>query len=1072
MDRSPGFGSISGDNCPMKTRFRYGSARREPGSSHAWELTVSCSISLPMGFFSPFLHGTTCYRSPGVFSLARWSLPIHTGFHVPHATRSRRKLGVAFALPSKDMTLCIALPQPRFHGLERSHFAAATTNRFAFFSSATKMFQFARLSLAHGFSSRKVSTVSLSSFEPRPSLLRLCHPKDPTTERTEEWRAFPFRLFGLKNAGFKNESLPLLPPRLQPEADANAFHLLNRVLWEIVYQAARKGQLDPLPREISNEETTGEPTPTTGPCMRSILDRPTAHPTSSTLRPVFVSRYYHYRRTIRHPTRNRESQLQERALPTKLYPRAKWSMHEVVGCFFYSFPGAWAILDFAREVNHRTYGPTNWERINRFLFESDSSFPNADTTLRYASSPSVLVPLLPYLQSRKNGLNGNAIPPATPNERGDLVVLDARERRVVVPGPPDPTSESKVGSTLDLTRIAPSILPRRSLVADEHIELSTWVRALTARHNDTIIKWRSTEANSPSGVKPKYLTSISSPRKGGDPPHLPRRLPCYDFTPYKAGNEFTPYGDRRLLAIRPVRRVAAIQSEGGLLGLAHPRGIATLCPDHCSACVARGTRGMMTWRHPHLPPAYHRHALRVPNSAMATKHEGCASLRDLTNTYGRGGGGHALHVSAFKAPSLSRGFAACQATTTRVSNPIRSPSFCLTDARKRVGVNWGAWTFVALHGSFGLIGFMLRQFELARSAQLRPYNAIAFSSPIVVFFDFDFSTRSVVENTLFKDGDGANTFRAFNPTRRRNLFNVVGLALNLRAYDFVSREIRPKIPNLRLSTPKYSLKRRYWLGWRLKIDLMKTLYSPRRFYHVEMLFNGTLALGWCVTKKPEVLGFGGIYHALRDLRHLKNLFPSLALYFGVYDTGSGGEIVERFTRYNRRTCMVRFHLYTWWNRHILTKPFAWARPRLVWCGEAYLSYSLRALAVFGFIACCFLEASVLGLAWDPLKDLLGLGEVILEEKLCVLGSACSMVRASKGPNGLDLSRLKRHTTLARASFVALQEGLVQRRGFEKGIDRDFEPVLSMTLLIDMRQEIQCLNEVQITLIQSYILESA
>lgn len=45
----------------------------------------------------------------------------------------------------------------------------------------------------------------------------------------------------------------------------------------------------------------------------------------------------------------------------------------------------------------------------------------------------------------------------------------------------------------------------------------------------------------------------------------------------------------------------------------------------------------------------------------------------------------------------------------------------------------GLWTFVALHGAFGLIGFMLRQFELARSVQLRPYNAIAFSAPIAVF---------------------------------------------------------------------------------------------------------------------------------------------------------------------------------------------------------------------------------------------------------------------------------------------------------------------------------------------------
>jgi hypothetical protein len=33
------------------------------------------------------------------------------------------------------------------------------------------------------------------------------------------------------------------------------------------------------------------------------------------------------------------------------------------------------------------------------------------------------------------------------------------------------------------------------------------------------------------------------------------------------------------------------------------------------------------------------------------------------------------------------------------------------------------------------------------------------------------------------------------------------------------------------------------LGWQLKISLMKILYSPRRFYHMEMLFNGTL-VGW------------------------------------------------------------------------------------------------------------------------------------------------------------------------------------------------------------------------------------
>ena len=196
----------------------------------------------------------------------------------------------------------------------------------------------------------------------------------------------------------------------------------------------------------------------------------------------------------------------------------------------------------------------------------------------------------------------------------------------------------------------------------------------------------------------------------------------------------------------------------------------------------------------------------------------------------------------------------------------------------------GLWTFVALHGALGLVAFMLRQFEIARSIKLRPYNALAFSAPISVFvsvflvyplgqsgwfFAPSFGVAAIfrfilffqgfhnwtlnpfhmmgvagvlgaallcaihgatVENTLFEDGDGANTFRAFNPTQAEETYSmvtanrfwsqifgvafankrwlhffmlfvpvaglwasaigVVGLALNLRAYDFVSQELR------------------------------------------------------------------------------------------------------------------------------------------------------------------------------------------------------------------------------------------------------------------------------------------
>ncbi|XBH96135.1 hypothetical protein VPH35_086584 [Triticum aestivum] len=189
----------------------------------------------------------------------------------------------------------------------------------------------------------------------------------------------------------------------------------------------------------------------------------------------------------------------------------------------------------------------------------------------------------------------------------------------------------------------------------------------------------------------------------------------------------------------------------------------------------------------------------------------------------------------------------------------------------------GLWTFVALHGDFALIGFMLCQFELARSVQLRPYNEISFSGPIAVFvsvfliyplgqsgwfFAPSFGVAAIfrfilffqgfhnwtlnpfhmmgvagvlgaallcaihgatVENTLFEDGDAPSpagsyfrpghtagyipdTFRAFNPTQAEETYSMVTanrfrsqifgcywrswLALNLRAYDFVSQEIR------------------------------------------------------------------------------------------------------------------------------------------------------------------------------------------------------------------------------------------------------------------------------------------
>ena len=45
----------------------------------------------------------------------------------------------------------------------------------------------------------------------------------------------------------------------------------------------------------------------------------------------------------------------------------------------------------------------------------------------------------------------------------------------------------------------------------------------------------------------------------------------------------------------------------------------------------------------------------------------------------------------------------------------------------------GLWTFIGFHGLFGIIGFCLRQFEIARILDIRPYNALAFSGPIAIY---------------------------------------------------------------------------------------------------------------------------------------------------------------------------------------------------------------------------------------------------------------------------------------------------------------------------------------------------
>ncbi|KAL5067346.1 hypothetical protein RYX36_018233 [Vicia faba] len=184
----------------------------------------------------------------------------------------------------------------------------------------------------------------------------------------------------------------------------------------------------------------------------------------------------------------------------------------------------------------------------------------------------------------------------------------------------------------------------------------------------------------------------------------------------------------------------------------------------------------------------------------------------------------------------------------------------------------GLWTFVALHSAFRLIGFMLRQFELARSVQLRPYNAIAFSDLIFVFV---------------------------------SIFLI------------------------------------YPLG-------------------------------------QSVLGFGDIYHALLGPETLEESFP----FFG----------------------------YVWKDRNKMTT-------------------ILGALAVFGFIACCFVwfnntayPSDFYGPTGPEASQAQAFTFLVRDQRLG------ANVGSAQGPTGLGHLW---HTGRARAATA----------GFEKGIDRDFEPVI-------------------------------
>src|SRR5574343_1070726 len=110
-------------------------------------------------------------------------------------------------------------------------------------------------------------------------------------------------------------------------------------------------------------------------------------------------------------------------------------------------------------------------------------------------------------------------------------------------------------------------------------------------------------------------------------PHLPIRLPCYDFTPVTnpavviaplavrlpTSGETRSHGvtggvyktrerihrdmlirDYERFPLHAVELQTAIRTTTGFLGLAPPRVLAALCTGHCMTCVALPIRAMRT----------------------------------------------------------------------------------------------------------------------------------------------------------------------------------------------------------------------------------------------------------------------------------------------------------------------------------------------------------------------------------------------------------------------------------------------------------------------------------------------
>ena len=135
------------------------------------------------------------------------------------------------------------------------------------------------------------------------------------------------------------------------------------------------------------------------------------------------------------------------------------------------------------------------------------------------------------------------------------------------------------------------------------------------------------------GIPCYDLTPITSPTLGASP--LAVRITTSSITSshgvtgsvYKTRERIhRSNADLRLLAIPASwSRVADFNPNWDRLYRFAPlHSIASHCIGHYSTPVALDVRGMMIWRHPHLPPTCIGSILRVPIWLLATKDKGCA----------------------------------------------------------------------------------------------------------------------------------------------------------------------------------------------------------------------------------------------------------------------------------------------------------------------------------------------------------------------------------------------------------------------------------------------------------------